>query len=158
MASVYEKNGKWYLRVKDAGGHWKDRVSKAKTKTEARRLAEDLERKAERQRHGLEPLMPENGGGTLRELLRWWLDTYSRGTPSHERNEYTVERHLLDASIARLRLQALTTSDVENFLHAKSESLAPQTLSENTDSYGGWSSAAASRPRHRVIRVQARSV
>jgi hypothetical protein len=56
-ASVYQKRGRgtWYLRVKDAVGRWADIASTAKTKTEARRLAADLERKAERQRLGLEP-------------------------------------------------------------------------------------------------------
>ena len=58
MASVYQKRGRgtWYLRVKDAAGRWQDIASTAQTKTEARRLALDLEWKAERQRLGLEPL------------------------------------------------------------------------------------------------------
>ena len=38
MASVYEKAGKWYMRVKDAGGRWRDKVTQARTKTEARRI------------------------------------------------------------------------------------------------------------------------
>lgn len=58
MASVYQKRGRgtWYLRVKDAAGRWQDIASSAATKTEARRLAAELDRKAERQRLGLEPL------------------------------------------------------------------------------------------------------
>ena len=41
---------------------------------------------------------------------------------------------------------------------AEGESLAPVTAAAMTGSYGGWSSAAASRPRHSVMRVHARSV
>ena len=78
MASAYWRAGKLYMRYKDERGRWKDKVSDARTKTEAKRLADDLERKCERQRLGLEPMPLENGGGTLAELLTWWLETYSR--------------------------------------------------------------------------------
>ena len=93
MASAYWKAGKLYMRYKDERSRWKDKVSDARTKTEAKRLADDLERKCERQRLGLEPMPPENGGGTIAELLTWWLKTYSSGTPSHHRNESTLDVH-----------------------------------------------------------------
>jgi integrase len=44
MASVYEKAGKWYLRWKGPDGRWRDQVSTVRSKTEARRLAAELER------------------------------------------------------------------------------------------------------------------
>jgi hypothetical protein len=74
MASVYQKRerGTWYLRVKDAAGRWVDIASAAQTKTEARSLAAELERKAERQRLGLEPL-PTDCTLNLGQLVRWWL-------------------------------------------------------------------------------------
>ena len=74
MASVYQKRGRgtWYLRVKDAAGRWLDVASTAQTKTEARRLAADLERKAERQRLGLEPL-PTDCTLNVGQLVEWWL-------------------------------------------------------------------------------------
>jgi hypothetical protein len=52
--SVYLKRQTWYLRVNDSAGRWVCLASGATTKTEARRLAEELERKAERVRMGLE--------------------------------------------------------------------------------------------------------
>jgi integrase len=70
MASVYQKRDTWYARVKDATGAWRSLATKAANKTEARRLAEDIERRAERQRHGLEPLP---GDSTMAELCGWWL-------------------------------------------------------------------------------------
>ena len=42
MASVYEKASKWYLRWKGPDGRWRDQVSTARSKTEARRLAGEL--------------------------------------------------------------------------------------------------------------------
>lgn len=55
MASVFLKRHTWYLRVRDASGRWVSKASTATTKTEARRLAVDLERRFERQQLGLEP-------------------------------------------------------------------------------------------------------
>src|SRR5258707_15391110 len=83
MASVFQRVGRWYLRVKDERGVWRKIPSSARTKTEARRFAEDFERRCERQRLGLDPLPPKDGGGTLAELLTWWLVTYSAGSCSH---------------------------------------------------------------------------
>ena len=128
MASVYQRSEKWYLRYRDARGRWRDRVCTARTKTEAKRLAAELERVCERQRLGLEPLPAEDGGGTFGDLVRWWLKTYSKGSPSHQRNVYTVTRHLLESELAALRLVDLTPGRVETFLQAKSATLGPQSL------------------------------
>ena len=78
MASVYDKAGKWYLRWKGPDGSWRDQVSTARSKTEARRLADELERRAERQRLGLEPL-PTDSSMTLGHLCEWWLRERERG-------------------------------------------------------------------------------
>jgi len=128
MASVFQKAGRWYLRVKDGGGIWRKIPSSARTKTEARRMAEEYGRRSERQRLGLEALPPEDGGGTLAELLKWWLDTYSRGTPSHERNVYTVRRHLTGSELGSVRLASLSSGQIEAFLQTKSQDLSPQSL------------------------------
>lgn len=37
MASVYQKRGTWYARVKDARGAWRSLAAKAASKSEARR-------------------------------------------------------------------------------------------------------------------------
>ena len=128
MASVYKRGNKWYLRFKDRNGRWRSQASTARTKTEARKLAGELERRSERQRHGLEEPPPEDGGGTLAELLEWWLDTYSNGTTSHGRNESAVRRNLINADIASLRLVDVTTGKIETCLQSRSGDLSPQTL------------------------------
>ena len=78
MASVYKRGKRWWIRYRDAHRQWQSEACSAATKTEARDLAVDLERRAERQWRGLEPLPPRDGGGSLGDLFRWWLETYSQ--------------------------------------------------------------------------------
>jgi integrase len=163
MASVFERGGRWYLRVKDGAGLWRKIPSEARTKTEARRLAEEFERHAERQRLGLEPLPPVDGGGTLAELLEWWLTNHSSGSPSHEKNKYSVRRHLMASDLARLPLIAVTAQRIEAFLHQKGhEELAPQTLNHLRGFLGRAFSAAIRSGRYPgtnpVVAVKKRKV
>ncbi len=163
MASVFERGGRWYLRVKDGAGLWRKIPSEARTKTEARRLAEEFERHAERQRLGLEPLPPVDGGGTLAALLEWWLTDRSSGSPSHEKNQYSVRRHLIASDLARLPLIAVTAQRIEAFLHQKGqEELAPQTLNHLRGFLGRAFSAAIRSGRYPganpVVAVKKRKV
>ena len=128
MASVFHRNGCWYLRVKSASGAWEKIRSSAQTKTEAKRLAAELERKVDRQRMGLEAPPAEDGGGTLAELMEWWLQ-HTAEAPASVSNECQVRKHLINSDLAPLRLVAVTTERIEAFLHDKAgEGLAPQTV------------------------------
>lgn len=109
-------------------GKWRDRASSARTKTEARRVAGELERQWERQRLGLEPLAAEDGGGTFDELMQWWLETYSAGSPSHKRNKFSVEKNLIGSELGSLRLVHVTSATIEVFLQSRTARLSPQTL------------------------------
>jgi hypothetical protein len=91
------------------------------------RMAVDLERQGERQRSGLEAFPVADGGGTLIELLRWWLETYSANSPSHDRNVYTVEKNFSDSELAKVRLSELTAGRLETFLQKRLSELAPQS-------------------------------
>lgn len=91
-------------------------------------MAVDLERQPERQRLGLEPLRPRDGGGTLGELLDWWLNTYSSQRASHERNVYVIRRHFLSDRISELTLVGVTLGTIERFLQQKARTHGPQTL------------------------------
>jgi integrase len=128
MASVIFRSGRWFLKFLDHRGRWVRKTSKARTKTEARRLADDLERRCERQRLGLEPVPDQTGGGTLAELLSWWLDTYSIKLASHDRNVLSVKKHLLGSDLASLRLVEVTPGAIEQFLQAKGDDVGPQTV------------------------------
>jgi hypothetical protein len=116
MASPYLKRGTWYLRWKDDAGHWRARACRARTKAEVRQLQAQLERKAEHVRLGVEPPLPENGGGSLAELLQWWLDTYSKPLASHVSNESAIRVHSLGSDLAALPLTAVTPGRIETFL------------------------------------------
>jgi integrase len=75
MASAYEKRpGQFYARWKDRHGVWQDTPTKARTKSQAKQVAAELEQRAWRQQMGLEQLGAQDGGGTVRELMNWWGD------------------------------------------------------------------------------------
>ena len=68
MASVFRRKGAWYVQFKDWHGTFKKQVTRALTKAEAQRLADDLERRAERQRLGMEELAVRVEGHARRAL------------------------------------------------------------------------------------------
>ena len=93
MAQPYTKNGRWYVRYKDAKSAWRDKATTARTKTEARRLQLELERKTERERLGLEPLpsgTPEMTFGAGMDL--WWSE-HGRRLRSNTIRRF-MEKHL----------------------------------------------------------------
>jgi len=127
MPSVFKRGARWYLKYKDTTGRWCTRPTTADTKTDAKRLATDLERQAERQRLGLEPL-PSDDASTLGDLLRWWEDSYFRQTPAYSRSRGTFHRHLVGSPLSKLSIREITSGRVEQFVQAKTRELAPQTV------------------------------
>lgn len=83
MGSVHKRGRTWWLKYKDAAGEWTPEATKAATKAEAKALLHEIERRVERQRLGLEPLHMNPEGWTVAVLMGWWLETYSRPSPSH---------------------------------------------------------------------------
>jgi len=112
---VEERPGKrWYVRYRDAAGAWHDERTTARTKAEALRLALDLERKAERQRQGLEPL-PGDATMTLAELCDWWLrEKCPPGSLIGEKSRLRL--HIKDRPIGKLSLVRVTAAKVEERL------------------------------------------
>src|SRR5215208_3395508 len=108
---VEERGGKrWYVRYRDASGSWHDERSTARTKGEAQRLALDLERKAERQRQGLEPL-PGDPTMTLGELCDWWLrEKCPPGSLVSEKSRLRL--HVKDHPLGKLALARVTAVKV----------------------------------------------
>jgi integrase len=128
VAEPFRKNDRWYLRYKDAQGRWRQKPCDAETKTEARRLASELQRREERVRLGIEQAPPENCGGTVNELLEWWIETYLAKSAGYDRAVGTVRKHLIGSKIGRLHLLEVTPRKIELFLQAKVDVRAPQTL------------------------------
>src|SRR2546426_3537233 len=111
MASVYEKAGKWSLRWKGPDGRWRDQVSTARSKTEARRFAGELERRAERQRLGLEPL-PTDSSMTLGQLCAWWLKERCP-TSSAYRERSRLRKQVIDTPLGALPLTMVNAARIE---------------------------------------------
>ena len=126
MAEPFQKFGRWYLKVKGLDGVWRHVATSAKTKAEAKVLQREVAQKIDRQRLGLDPI--PGSDMTVGELLKWWLETYSNGTPSHGRNESAVKRHLLSADLAKLQLHMLGRGDIETLLQSKKQELSSKSL------------------------------
>ena len=120
MASVYSKRGVWYLRYKDATGRWNATASTAATKAHAKRLAFELERKAERQRLGLEPL-PTDFTETLSHLCEWWLvERCPEKSKYTERSRLTT--HVFSTPLGELEIPRVTTVRIDEHLRAMERS------------------------------------
>lgn len=71
MASVFMRPGRrFYARFRDPAGVWRAKRVRVETRTDAMKIARQLEAQAERRRYGLEP--PESAGLLMGELLRRW--------------------------------------------------------------------------------------
>ena len=127
MGFVVKRADRWHVRFKDSSGQWKERATKARTKSEAKRIVADLERANERQYFGLEPLSPLNGGGTFGELVDWWVTTYLARSPSYKRAIGTVRKHLLESDIAAVPVSSVESSTIEVFLQSKADECTPAT-------------------------------
>ncbi len=128
MASVYQRGPKWWVGYTDATGRRCAVATGATTKTEARKIAAELEHRADRQRLGLEAL-PSDSMLTVRAVCHAWLAGMA-GRASFETAAGAIRRHL-DGSLADLSLARLTRQAVEVFLDGKAAAgLAPETVNK----------------------------
>src|SRR5664279_748305 len=107
MASVYEKNGHWYIGFKDEQSRWRDLKTAVTTKTEAKRLAGEQERRHERIRLGV-GAAPPPAERTVAEILKWWLEEIWRGRPSYYKAKNAIGNHFIGTSLADLHPAQLT--------------------------------------------------
>lgn len=143
MASAFKRGKTWIAKYKDHRGVQVSLRTKCQGKTETLEFARDLEKKAQRQRLGLEPMPAGRPDRTVGELVAWWLDHHSVKSPSHDRNKSTLEKHLLGREgvyardgLAKVRLRDLTSGRINAWLNEKElgnprrgvPGLQPQTL------------------------------
>ena len=128
MAQPYLRGKRWYLKYKDARGRWQDRVSSARTKAQAVQMLREIQVAEDRARHGLEARPPEDGGGTVDELIEWWAEKYLKRKVSYGPCIGTIRKHLVGSWLGARRLVEVTAGDIEAFLEEKSIELAAETL------------------------------
>src|SRR4051794_14808179 len=116
LASVYRKNGGWFVHYKDGTGRWRDLRTKCDTKTAAKAFARDLDEKAQRQRHGLEP-RPDPNPMSFGELIDWWWREYGARLRSKGTKAF-IEKHLR-RELGPLSLQEITSARIETLLNAR---------------------------------------
>ncbi len=93
----------------DAGGSSTRTRPASGARSDARRAPRPRRRRSctgegarvDRQRLGLAPRSLNPEGWTVADLMRWWLDTYSRHPRVHESNVGTVRRHILGVADRR---------------------------------------------------------
>ena len=127
MASVYLKRDTWYVGFRDGAGRRVCLATAAATKTEARRLGEDLERQAERQRLGLEA-RPSDSGQTLAELCEWWLSSRCpEASMARARSLFRV--HVASHPVGSIRLPGVTSALLEAHLANRTKAgLGPASI------------------------------
>lgn len=127
MACVIKRGDKFYAQWKDAAGNQRREATACATRKAAQRFADDVERKAERQAKGLEPLPEETPPMTFGQLFDWWMTEY--GCKLRGAFEGFLRKRLLP-KLDKLPLQEVTSSRIEGLLQAQSGELAPKSLNE----------------------------
>ncbi len=116
MAHVRLRGSRWHVRYRDAGGVWREATTTAKSKTEAKRLAGELERKVERQRLGLDPL-PVQSTATFWDLCSWWIEERCRPR-SRDDERYRLQKHVRGTPLGDLQLGKVTKTALADRLRA----------------------------------------
>jgi len=92
----------------------------------ARHRIGELEEKARRQRHGLEPLPSESLGMTFGELMDWWWEQKGKTLRSNMVRPF-LEKHLRCA-LGDVPLREVTSASLQRLLAGKVTDLAPKSL------------------------------
>jgi len=153
VASVFEKNGNYYLRWKDAAGRWRKQISACRTKRDAQRDADDLERKAERQSKGLEPLIEDAPQLTFAQLFEWWWEEY--GSRLRGDNEPFARKRLLP-TLGKFALVEVTAARIEALCKAcpTSSRRRASTGSAETSTLSSLARSSAASGSARIRRRQ----
>lgn len=122
MAFVRRRGMHFYLCYRDAGGRRQQVASKARTKTEAMRLADDLERREERVRLGLDTEAPQRM--TWAELAAQYTKDVVPNQDSGKTTESQM-KHLV--ALNKKLLHQITPADIERILTSKRETLSDAT-------------------------------
>ena len=124
MAYAYKKGPTVYAGFRDERGRRVQRPTTARTIAEGRRLAHDLEARAERVRAGLEKGAPQPLSFSV--FVSRYLADVARTKRSYSTIEGRLRLYLVPAFGERA-LQDIGTADIEELLAAKADVLGPQS-------------------------------
>ena len=119
--------GTWYLQVVDAAGRRRMIASTATTKTAAKRLSMELEVRYERQRLRLEPMELEGGGGTIDELMEWWIQKFLIRAAS-DTGVSSIRQHIIGSPLGSTVLTDVTPGKIDFFLSGKEKALSARSV------------------------------
>jgi len=125
VASIFKRDGAWVVKWKNGAGRWVQRRTTCATKLEAQGLARELERKAEYQREGLEPI-EKPVSLTFGELLDWYEQNFA-GQLRSQGDRLAAEKHLRP-HLGALALPEVTAARIDEALCAAAAELAPKSL------------------------------
>jgi integrase len=128
MAQPYLRRNRWYLKYKDAAGRWQDKVCDAKTKGQAVELQREVQVAEDRARHGLDQRPPKDGGGTVDELVEWWVESFLAKRASYAQCIGTIRKHIIGSKLGGRRLVDVRSGHVEAFLEEKAGDFSSETL------------------------------
>lgn len=123
MAWAYKRGSTYYVGYRDERGKKVQRASKARTLTEARRLAEELERRSERIRLGIDAPVAQD------ILYREGVQRYLASLPPEYRSRNTLEGRFRNRILPHLGdkpIRRITPADVQAMLAANADA-SPQT-------------------------------
>ncbi len=124
MASIFKRDGSWVVKWKNGAGRWVQRRTNCATKLAAQELARELERKAEFQRLGLEPIeVPVSL--TFGELLDWYAQNFA-GQLRSQGDRLAAEKHLRPR-LGALAIPEVTTARIDEALSAAAD-LSPKSV------------------------------
>ncbi|MDP2270519.1 MAG: tyrosine-type recombinase/integrase [Archangium sp.] len=124
MSTVFRERDAWVIKWRDAAGNWKKQRTQCATKLEAKKLAQQLEHRADLQRHHLAPM---DGPSTLTfaQLLDWYDEKHAHRVKS-QALRMSVEKHL-KPKLGPLPLVDVTSSVIDDLLGEKSRPLSEKS-------------------------------
>ena len=128
MAQPYLRGNRWYLKYKAAAGRWQDKVCDAKTKGRAAEPQREIQVAEDRARHGLDQRPPKDGGGTVDEMVEWWVNQFLAKRASYVQCIGTIRKHIIGSKLGGRRLVDVRSGHVEAFLEEKAGDFSAETL------------------------------
>lgn len=130
MASVYLRNGVWYVRWRDGLGRLRRKATTAGNRRDALGILAELSGQSQRVRLGLEAA-PVATRLTLRQLVEWWLEERCP-EPSRDMARMQLGKHVLKSELAPFPLPMVSAELLEQHIFGPMEQggSAPGTVNK----------------------------